>query len=373
MQKTKTQKISLETDFTNMGFIIAIGISALIIAVSILMIYISTPPEKIYAARVNGEPITLAEYNNTVNRTKAQYTQMLRMDFNSASGAEMLQTIQKNSVNGLVDNEVLKQAAEKKGIEATSQEINDEIDSIKTKNFNGDNKLFNETLTLNKITLSQLRESIEKSKLVEKLKKQLTDEIKISDKELKAYYEKNKQQYAQNEEVKASHILVKDKKLADNIYDQLQKGAKFELLAKKHSTDAGSKDKGGDLDYFGKGKMVPEFEKTAWSLKQDEISKPLKSNFGYHIIKKTGYKPFKQSSYDEVKVKVTEEVKKTKADDVIKKYNKAERDSSKVEIFVAGDTNITPQVKASAPANSAVVSVSPAANNVKVIPKTEKK
>ncbi len=372
MKKSKIQKISLETDFTKMGFIIAITISGIIIAVSILMIYISTPPEKIYAARVNGEPILLTEYRNNVNKTKEQYKQIMQMDFDSPNGMQMIQTIEKTVVNGLVDNEILRQAAEKKDLEVTSQEINDELESIKTKSFNGDNKLFNETLALNKINISQLKESIEKGKLVEKMKKQLSDEIKISDKDAKAYYEKNKQQYTQNEEVKASHILVKDKKLADSLYEQLQKGAKFEVLAKKYSTDAGSKDKGGDLGFFGKGKMVPEFEKVAFSLTTNQISKPVKSNFGYHIIKKTGYKPFKLSSYEDVKAKVIEEVKKTKADDVIRKFTKMERDNAKVEIFVAGDTNITPKVQASSP----VVTVGTASpkNEVKASPsKADKK
>lgn len=368
MKKSKPQKISLETDFTNIGFIIAIAVSALIITVSIAMIYINTPPSKIYAARVNGEPITLVEYNNVVNRTKTQYAQMLRMDFNTPTGAQMLQNIQTTTINDLVNNEVLAQAAEKKDLSVESEEINNEIESIKTKSFNGDQKLFNEALSLNKITMSQLKESVEKSKLIEKIRKQLTDDIKVTDKELKDYYQKNKQQYTQNEEVKASHILVKDQKLADSIYEQIKKGAKFEDLAKKHSTDPGSKDKGGDLDYFGKGKMVPEFEKAVWALKENEVSKPVKSNFGYHIIKKTGYKPFKLSSFDEVKKQITEEVKKTKADDVVKKFTKEERDKSKVEIFVAGDTNITPSTTPSVAA-----SVSATSPSVKASTATEKK
>lgn len=373
MQKTN-KKISLETDFTNIGFMIAIGVSILIIVVSILMIYISTPPQKIYAARVNGEPITLVEYKNNVERTKTQYTQMMQMDFNSPNGAQMLQTIEKNVVNGLVDKEVLVQSAKEKGIEVSSQEINDEVDSIKTKNFNGDEKLFNQTLNLNKITLSQLKEDIRKNKAVEKLKKQLTDEIKISEKDKKDYYEKNKAQYGQAEEVRASHILVKDQKLADDIYNQLKKGAKFEDLAKKYSTDPGSKDRGGDLDYFGRGRMVPEFEKTAFSLKDGEMSKPVKSNFGYHIIKRTGYKPAKQSSYEEVKAKVDEAIKTTKSAEVIEKYTKAERDKDKVEVFVAGDSNITPPVQASANASTQVqVSTAPATEKKPVETKKDKK
>ncbi|MFN8577213.1 MAG: peptidylprolyl isomerase, partial [Candidatus Sericytochromatia bacterium] len=356
MQKTKIKNISLESDFTNIGFIIAIAVSVLIIAISVFMIYLSTPPEKIYLARVNGDPIPLIEYKNSVERTKNQYKQMMNMDFNSPTGAQMLPNIEKNVANGLIDNEVLVQTAKKKDIEVTSQEINDEINNIKTKNFNGDEKLFTQTLSLNKITLDQLRDSLRKSKLVEKLKKQITDEIKITDKEKKDYYEKNKAQYGQQEEVKASHILVKDQKLADEIYQKAIKGENFDALAKKYSTDPGSKDKGGDLGFFSKGRMVPEFEKASFSLKNGEISKPVKSNFGYHIIKRIDYKPAKQSSYDEVKAKIEEEIKNTKSNDAIKKFTKEERDKSDVIIYVESVKD-TPIVQPPSQSNNSNIKV----------------
>lgn len=364
MQKSKVQKISLEDDYTKVGFIIAICVSALIILVSVLMIYLSTPPEKIYAARVNGTPIPLIEYNNSLERTKNQYKQMLQMDFNSPTGAQMLPNIERNVIDGLIDNELLSQVAKEKNIEVTSQEVEDEINNIKTKNFNGDEKLFTQTLSLNKITLSQLRESLKKSKLVEKLKKQITDDIKITEKEKKDYYEKNKAQYGQPEEVKASHILVKDQKLADSLYDQLSKGAKFEDLAKKNSTDPGSKDNGGDLGFFGRGRMVPEFEKAAFGLKNGGLSKPVKSNFGYHIIKRTDYKAGKQSSYDEVKSKIDEEIKRSKSDEAIKKFIKAEKDKAEVIVYIPSLKDVPVQAPASS-ASSAPVKVE--------TPKTENK
>lgn len=373
MQKSKVQKINLEDDYSKIGFIIAIAISALIIIVSVLMIYLSTPAEKIYAARVNGTPIPLVEYTNSLERAKNQYKQILQMDFNSPSGSQMLQTIERNVVDGLIDNEILSQVAKEKRIEVTSQEIEDEVNNIKTKNFNGDEKLFTQTLSLNKITLAQLRESLRKSKLVEKLKKQVTDDIKIDDKDKKDYYQKNKAQYDTPEEVKASHILVKDEKLANSLYDQLVKGAKFEDLAKKNSTDPGSKENGGDLGFFGKGRMVPEFEKTAFALKNGELSKPVKSQFGYHIIKRTDYKPAKESSYDEVKANIEEELKRTKSDEAIQKFTKAERDKAEVIIYIPSLKDVP--VQAPADKSNEAVKVEPpkTENKEKSEVKTEKK
>lgn len=87
--------------------------------------------------------------------------------------------------------------------------------------------------------------------------------------------------------IKASHILVDKLKEAEEIYDQVQSGADFAKVAKKYST-CSSKNKGGDLGSFPKGTMVPEFWDACVSLKINEISRPVKSRFGYHIIKRTG-------------------------------------------------------------------------------------
>lgn len=90
-------------------------------------------------------------------------------------------------------------------------------------------------------------------------------------------------------QVKASHILVKKRSEAEKILEELKKGASFAELAKNHS-ECPSKKRGGDLGWFGRGKMVPEFEKAAFSLKKGELSDIVKTQFGYHIIKVTDTK-----------------------------------------------------------------------------------
>ncbi|WP_077324978.1 peptidylprolyl isomerase [Virgibacillus siamensis] len=109
----------------------------------------------------------------------------------------------------------------------------------------------------------------------------VAEEIKISDKELKQKYERMKT------EIQASHILVKDKKTAKEVEKKLKNGADFAKLAKEYSTDKGTAKKGGKLGYFSTGDMVPEFEDAAYNLKKGEVSDPVKSQFGYHIIKVT--------------------------------------------------------------------------------------
>ncbi|WP_433748660.1 peptidylprolyl isomerase [Falsibacillus pallidus] len=131
-------------------------------------------------------------------------------------------------------------------------------------------------------------------------------DVKVSDAELKKAYEDYKP------EIKARHILVKDEKTAKEVKAKLDKGAKFEDLAKEYSTDPGSKDKGGDLGWFGAGKMDPAFEKAAYNLKVNEISEPVKSQFGYHIIQVTDKK--EKKSFADMKKQLEHDVKVSKLD-----------------------------------------------------------
>ncbi|MEW4069450.1 MULTISPECIES: peptidylprolyl isomerase PrsA [Bacillus] len=126
----------------------------------------------------------------------------------------------------------------------------------------------------------------------------------ITDKELKENYKP---------EIKASHILVKDEATAKKVKEELGQGKSFEELAKQYSEDTGSKEKGGDLGYFTAGKMVKEFEDAAYKLKKDEVSEPVKSQFGYHIIKVTDIK--EQKPFDEVKGDIKKDLVQKKAQD----------------------------------------------------------
>ncbi|HDR6314921.1 TPA: peptidylprolyl isomerase PrsA [Bacillus thuringiensis] len=125
-----------------------------------------------------------------------------------------------------------------------------------------------------------------------KFKLAMNEAIKksVTEKDVKDHYKP---------EIKASHILVSDENEAKEIKKKLDAGASFEELAKQESQDLLSKDKGGDLGYFHSGTMTPEFETTAYKLKIDQISNPVKSPNGYHIIKLTDKKDLQP--YDEVK------------------------------------------------------------------------
>ncbi|MDM5192530.1 peptidylprolyl isomerase PrsA [Bacillus hominis] len=114
-------------------------------------------------------------------------------------------------------------------------------------------------------------------------------------------------------EIKASHILVSNENEAKEIKKKLDTGTSFEELAKQESQDLASKDNGGDLGYFGAGKMTPEFEKAAYKLKPGQISNPVKSPNGYHIIKLTDKKDLKP--YDEAKDSIRKDLEEERIAD----------------------------------------------------------
>jgi peptidyl-prolyl cis-trans isomerase D len=151
-------------------------------------------------------------------------------------------------------------------------------------------------------------------------------QIAVTDTEVKAWYEGHKDRYEQAEERRASHILVmanadasgadkaKAKSKAEEVLKEVQKSpAKFAELAKQHSQDPGSAEKGGDLGFFGRGMMVKAFEDTVFKQKDGEVSSVVQSEFGYHIIKLTGIKAGKQRSIDEVRPEIEGELKRQTA------------------------------------------------------------
>ncbi|MGM0941165.1 MAG: peptidylprolyl isomerase [Bacillota bacterium] len=107
----------------------------------------------------------------------------------------------------------------------------------------------------------------------------VSEDVDIKEEELKDLYERK------NTEIKAQHILVEDEKTAKEVKKKVDDGGDFAKLAKEYSTDTGSAEQGGDLGYFSSGQMVPEFEDAAYSMKKGEVSDPVKTQHGYHIIK----------------------------------------------------------------------------------------
>ena len=162
--------------------------------------------------------------------------------------------------------------------------------------------------------------------------KHIQAEIKINDDEMKAYYEGNKKEFQQPEQIKARHILVKTEDEAKAVRKELETNKDFAALAKDKSTGP-SKTKGGDLGWFGRGQMVPEFEQVAFSLKKGEISDVVKTKFGYHIIKVNDKKKASEKSYEMVKKQIEDKLKQQKSKVVVDESKDKLMKKLKVEVF----------------------------------------
>jgi parvulin-like peptidyl-prolyl isomerase len=128
-----------------------------------------------------------------------------------------------------------------------------------------------------------VRDELRATLLSEKVFAKVGDSVKVTDAEIQAYYNSNPQLYAPKPSREVRHILVASKALADNLHAQLENGADFAALAKKYSTDPGSKNTGGKLT-IQRGQTVPPFDKVAFALKVGEISAPVKTQYGWHIV-----------------------------------------------------------------------------------------
>lgn len=211
------------------------------------------------------------------------------------------------ALDGLISQKVVELEAKKQNITVTEQDTQKELDKYYAQY--GGEEVFKQALTQSGYTLEQVKKDME---LTVKLNKLLEPRIKISEDEKKKYFEENKATFGQPKQVKASHILVETEDKAKEIKEKLAKGEDFAKLAKENSTDPGSKENGGDLGFFGSGQMVKEFEDAANALKVGEISAPVKTEYGYHIIKVTETKDAKEANFEESKDKITDTLKEQK-------------------------------------------------------------
>lgn len=136
----------------------------------------------------------------------------------------------------------------------------------------------------------------------------------VSEDEIRDYFNENKDMFKKEETVKASHILVDSEEKANEILDKLNEGLSFEDAAKEYST-CPSKEDGGNLGEFGKGQMVKEFEDEAFNMEVGTVSKPVKTQFGYHLIKLMEKNPPADASLDEVKEEINRQLLISKQQD----------------------------------------------------------
>jgi peptidyl-prolyl cis-trans isomerase C len=241
----------------------------------------------------------------------------------------------------LVGIEIAKAYAQEQNITVSDEEVDRQIAKIKAQVGDqarssgqdlSNQEAYEQALKQNNITEDQLREDIRENLPVQKVQERVTGDAAPSDKEIQNYYEKNKEaQFTTPEQRCVRHILFnKDQKeKAEDVKQKLENGGDFAKLAKEYSQDPGSAEKGGDLGCLGKGETVPEFEQAAFGAKQGEIVGPVKTEFGYHILKVTDVKPEQARSLQEVESQIRSQLATQKQSEAFNKWieeQKKERD-----------------------------------------------
>ncbi len=182
------------------------------------------------------------------------------------------------------------------------------------------------------------------------LQKEVISKIKVTEKEAKAYYDKNPDLFKSPEQVKARHILIqvpkeaseedkkKLKEKADEVLKKVKAGEDFAKLAAENSDDPGTKSKGGDLGFFSKGSMVPAFEQAAFSLKPGEVSELVETEFGFHVIKVDEKKEAVSEPFEPIKEKVTQQVLREKQEAKVTEFVEQALKKAKVSMNPAALT-----------------------------------
>ncbi len=237
-------------------------------------------------ACVNEEHVLKSDFDIQVDRVKTAL-EANGQDFSSAEGKKNFQEIKKKVLDSMIRDIIALQQAEKSNVSLKNGQLEETIAQLEQ--YHGGKDALDNYLKNQDMDRAQFTELLKEQLIINNLKEKLTSDITVTDDDVKKYYNENKEMFKlSSPEIRASHILLKTEEEAKKVLSQLKEGKDFAELAKKYSTDSATSAEGGDLGFFGKGQMIPEFEKAAFALKPGEISDIVKSEFGYHIIKVTG-------------------------------------------------------------------------------------
>ena len=257
------------------------------------------------------------------DKIQAMFEAAGRVPDKKTQGSEY-RVFQQSLAQYLVMLEVLRQQAPKLKVRVADKDVQDQVTDIKEM-FQGDQKRFDDALKKQRLTLEQFTESVREQMLIDAMKAAVTKDVTITEAEVRAYYDSHKGDYTEPEVRETRHILISPfttaaggagtitptqsdwddaKAEAEKVRSEIQNGADFGTEARKYSDDKATNDSGGELGNIIRGQMVPEFEEPVFSLKKGELSRPVRTEYGYHLIEVTDIAPETQVPYDQVKEKI---------------------------------------------------------------------
>ncbi len=357
-----------------------------------------------FAAKVNGDEISLDEFQRTLQQQEAQYQQLYKVDLSDA----MRRQIRRSVLDRLIEQQAMAQRVQSQGYRISDQRLIEAIHTIepfqvdgkfdvdtykRVLSYQGMTPTAFEALERQQLSMLELEQGISASSFltpgelkryvelsdqkrrfgyalfkaadfrdkvkvtddeiasyykehkpefmtqeaaalqyVELTRGQVADTIKVTDEDLHKYYDEHKDQYSTPEERHVQHILITPKKgetdaqakaRAEAALKRVESGEDFAKVAKDVSEDPGTAQQGGDLGWIGRGILKGPFEDTLFAMKPGEVKGPVKTSFGYHIIKLDGIRGGKSQTFDEVKEKIAKEIRTQRADDAF--YNESNK------------------------------------------------
>jgi foldase protein PrsA len=269
-------------------------------------------------AVVGDKTVTKEQFDALMEQQK-RAAESKKQDF-PAAGTAQYEAVKAVVVKGLVEQQEWELEAEARGIEVTDQEIETQLNQQKEQYGLTDEQKYQAELAKAGITDAQVRDQVRLGILTNKLSEAVTKNVAVTDADVKAYYDKNRSTYEQPESREVRHILVKTEAQAQKLHDQIENGADFAALAKKYTQDTASKADGGKFTAF-KGRTVQAFDDFVFSAKTGELSDPIKTEFGWHLIETLGpIKPGTTTSLDDVKDKIQATLLQTKQNAAIQAW-----------------------------------------------------
>jgi foldase protein PrsA len=292
-----------------------VGVALLILVLPALLAACGSDEVKVPAgaiAAVGSGVVTQEQFDQIWAQAEAQYKSQEGAPPFPKEGTAQYNQLKASIVNYLVQNQVIKDKAAELNVTVTDKQFQDRMKQI-VQQVGGQKKL-DKLLKEQSVTQAQLEDQLKSQMLQDAVQKKVYADIKVSEADLKKYFEDpaNKSQFDVPESVDARHVLVKTKAEAEKVRALLEADntdANWKKVAAQYSTDPGSKDSGGSLGNFPKGRMVKPFEDVAFALGIDEISQPVKTQFGYHVIEVTKKTAASKQTLEQAKTTIEQQLK----------------------------------------------------------------
>jgi foldase protein PrsA len=327
-----------------MRYVLGIALCALLLVGSVALTGCSN---KDVAAKVNGQVIKISDLNVQLDQLKKQYPQM----FTGADAEGRLLDFKQRLLENLINQALIEQAAKSKNINVSDADVQKQIDQLKS-GFK-DTSQFDSALKSAGMTVDQLKTQIRNQLVTQKLVETLAADQKVSDADIKGYYDKNKSQFFQKPAKRASHVLFKpeDKATAQKVLKDIQSGKiTLQAAARKYSVDTATASKGGDLGW-PTAAYVPEFQAALDKLAKGKMSALVQSPYGWHIIVVTDVRNGAQQPLTEVKSQIQQIIVQQRRSDAYQQFLNDLRKNAKIEYIEA---DLKPASKGSSATSSTV-------------------